>query len=41
MIFCVADYSSACSASDFSVVQNNVIEMTTADVDAAIAAADE
>lgn len=41
MIFCVADYSSAYSASDFSVVQNNVIEMTTADVDAAIAAADE
>lgn len=41
MIFCVSDYSSAYSASDFSVVQNNVIEMTTADVDAAIAAADE
>lgn len=41
MIFCIADYSSAYSASDFSVVQNNVIEMTAADVDAAIAAADE
>lgn len=41
MIFCVEDYSSAYSTSDFSVVQNNVIEMTTADVDAAIAAADE
>ena len=41
MIFCVADYNSAYSASDFSVVQNNIIEMTAADVDAAIAAADE
>lgn len=41
MIFCVEDYDSAYSASDFSVVQNNVIEMTAADVDAAIAAADE
>lgn len=34
MVFCVKDKASAYSASDFSVVQNNVVEMTAAEVDA-------
>lgn len=34
MVFAVADKGSSYSASDFSVVQNNIVEMTAAEVDA-------
>jgi len=34
MVFAIADKGSAYSASDFSVVQNNIVEMTAAEVDA-------
>lgn len=34
MIYAIANKGSAYSASDFSVVQNNLVEMTTAEVDA-------
>ena len=34
MVFAIADKGSSYSASDFSVVQNNVVEMTAAEVDA-------
>lgn len=33
MIFCTTDYSSAYSASDFTVVQNNLITITNAEID--------
>lgn len=38
MIFCVSDYSSAYSASDFSVVQNNIETITNAEIDTIVAA---
>ena len=34
MIFAIADKGASYSASNFSVVQNNVVEMTAAEVDA-------
>lgn len=34
MIFCIKDKGSAYAASDFSVIQNNIVEMTTAEIDA-------
>ena len=38
-IFCVSNYSSAYSASDFSVVQNNIEALSSSEIDAAIAEA--
>lgn len=37
MIFAVADYSSAYSASDFEVIQNNLITITNAEIDTILA----
>ena len=34
MIFAIADKGASYSADDFSVVQNNIVEMTAAEVDA-------
>ena len=38
MIFCVSDRASAYSASDFSVIQNNLITITNAEIDTIVAA---
>lgn len=37
MIFCVSDYSSSYKVSDFSVVQNNIVTITNAEIDTIVA----
>ena len=37
MIFCVSDYSSSYKAADFSVVQNNIVTITNAEIDTIVA----
>ena len=37
MIFCVADYSSSYKAADFSIVQNNIVTITNAEIDTIVA----
>lgn len=38
MIFCVADYASSFKNADFSIVQNNIVTITNAEIDAIVAA---
>ena len=37
MIFCVSDYSSSYKAADFSIVQNNIVTITNAEIDTIVA----
>ena len=37
MIFCISDYSSAYKAADFSIIQNNIVTITNAEIDTIVA----